>query len=144
MPYLVDGDNLLGTWPGRSRSEGEKRALCRQLLRFARRQRRRVVVVFDGPNPPVPFPSNDAVFSGPGRSADAVIMDRLRHEADPRGWTVVTSDRSLGDQCRWIGARVERSDRFRPLLGEQSEGEDSDEPVDVGDWLDWFGVEDED
>lgn len=143
MPYLVDGDNLLGTWPGRSRSDGEKRTLCRQLLRFGRAQRRRVVVVFDGPDPPVPFPTPDAVFSGAGRSADAVIIDRLRAESDPRGWTVVTSDRSLGDQCRWIGARVERSDRFRPRLGDRGGSEKPDDPVDVDEWLEWFGVEDD-
>lgn len=103
-----------------------------------------MILVFDGPAPPVPFPSHDAVFSGPGRSADAVIVERLRSQPDPRGWTVVTSDRSLGDQCRWIGARIERSDRFRPRLGSGPGGEKPEDPVDVGDWLEWFGVEDGD
>ena len=49
MPILVDGDNLLGTWPGRRRSDAERRALAFELGRLAARLRRRVVVVFDGP-----------------------------------------------------------------------------------------------
>jgi len=40
MPRLVDGDNLLGTWPGRSRAAEDKRALSRGmqglLVRIAR------------------------------------------------------------------------------------------------------------
>ena len=60
MPYLVDGDNLLGTWPGRSRSDADKRRLSAELARMARRENRQVgvgytldggqtwTVVFDG------------------------------------------------------------------------------------------------
>jgi predicted RNA-binding protein with PIN domain len=143
MPYLIDGDNLLGTWPGRSRSEAEKRKLCQEINRFSSRVGRRVVIVFDGPAPPTPLPSNDATYSGAGRSADDTILDRLRAERDPAGWLVVTSDRSLGDQCRWVGARVERSDRFRARLIEPAGLDKPDGPIDVSDWMEWFGLEGE-
>ena len=43
MPLLVDGDNLLGTWPDRGRSDAERRALAMQLGRLAARQRRQVL-----------------------------------------------------------------------------------------------------
>lgn len=138
MPYLVDGDNLLGTWPGRARSDADKRWLSAELARMARREHRKVVVVYDGPEPPVPHPSHDVVFSGGGRRADDVIVERLRRESDPRGWIVVTSDRSLADQCRYMGARVERSDRFRPRLRATGGPEKPDGPVDVADWEAWF------
>jgi len=64
VPILVDGDNLLGTWPGRRRSDAERRALAFELGRFATQQRRRVVVVFDGPAPPSSTLGEDVLFAG--------------------------------------------------------------------------------
>ncbi len=140
MPFLVDGDNLLGSWPGRSRSDSERRALAFELDRFAARAERRVVVVFDGPAQPVAPPGGDVIFAGAaGQSADEALLARLKAEPDPRGWTVVTSDRSLGDRCRWIGARVERSDLFRSRLGPQEPGEKPERETDVDFWLERFG-----
>jgi len=144
VPWLIDGDNLLGTWPGRRRSDRERRGLAGELFRFAVREKRRVVVVFDGPPPPVPPPSPDVQFSGPGRSADNRILELLREQRDPRGWSVVTSDRSLADQCRWLGARVLRSDRFRARLVARGGPEKPEGPVDVSEWSEYLGLSDED
>ena len=44
----MDGDNLLGTWRDRRRTDAERRALAGEIGRLARRERRRFVVVFDG------------------------------------------------------------------------------------------------
>jgi predicted RNA-binding protein with PIN domain len=143
MPLLVDGDNLLGTWPGRKRSDAGRRELARLLFRYATGNRRKVVVVFDGPRPPVPPPTPDVHYSGGGHSADDLILTLLREERDPRGWTVITSDRSLADQCRYVGARVERSDRFRRRLLQPAAEDKPDGPVDVDDWMDYFGVSDD-
>jgi predicted RNA-binding protein with PIN domain len=141
MPVLIDGDNLLGTWPGRNRSDRERRELARSLLRKYGTSGRRFVVVFDGPAPDVPPPSTDVRYSGSGRSADDVILAFLRKERNPREWTVVTSDRSLGDRCRHLGARVERCDRFRPTLREQGVEEKPDGNVDVREWMEYFGLD---
>ena len=113
MPYLIDGDNLLGTWPGRKRSDAERRKLAFELERFAARRRRKIVVVFDGVPPPGLRIGPAVRFAGPGRTADDVILDLLREQHERQGWIVVTSDRSLGDQCRYLQARLERCDRFR-------------------------------
>lgn len=139
MPIAVDGDNLLGTWKGRRRRETDKRALAFELERYGRRERRRIVTFFDGARPPgSPF-GRDVRFSGPGRSADDAILAWIREQSDPRGWTVVTSDRSLADQCRWLGARTERSDRFRGRLGVR-EGREKPEPgEDLDYWSEVFG-----
>jgi predicted RNA-binding protein with PIN domain len=139
VPFLIDGDNLLGTWPGRRRSDAERRALVRELDRFAARERRRVVVVFDGVPPPGLVPGPDVHFAGGGRTADDVILARVRREPDPRGWTVVTSDRSLGDRCRHARARVERSDRFRTRLRARKSDEKPEREDDVDYWLRQFG-----
>ena len=140
MPILVDGDNLLGAWRGRSRSDREKRHLAGQISRFATANRRRVLVVFDGV-PETPPPSQDVLFSGHGRKADDLILSLLGKESNPRGWIVVTNDRPLGDRCRHLGARVERCDLFRKRLSVESVGEKPEGRVDVDDWLEWFDGE---
>ncbi|MCP3980382.1 MAG: NYN domain-containing protein [bacterium] len=141
MPFLIDGDNLLGTWRGRSRSDAERRKLAMQLGRFGARERRKVVVVFDGPSPPSVAYGTNVQFAGHGRSADDVILEQLRRENDPKGWTVVTSDRSLGDQCRYVGARIEKCDRFRIRLGRRNVDEKPEREEDIDYWLEQFGEE---
>lgn len=136
MPFLVDGDNLLGHWRGRARSDRERHILAAQLARFAATQRRRVVVVFDGASGPS---GPDVICAGPDRSADEVILERVRAEADPHGWTVVTSDRSLSDRCRWLGAKAERADVFRKRLERESSTEKPEREPDVDGWLETFG-----
>ncbi len=143
MPLIVDGDNLLGTWPGRRRSDRERRTLAHQIQRWARDRRKRVVVVFDGTAPPGLSTGTDLRFSGQGRTADDVILAWLRDQRDRRGWTVVTSDRSLGDQCRHLEARIQRSDRFRADLDGGADGEKPERETDVEGWLRLFEEPDE-
>lgn len=138
MPFLIDGDNLLGTWRGRERDLDSKRALSFELARFGRRVRRRCVTVFDGTSPRATAFGGETRFSGRGRSADAWILDFLRGEADPAGWCVVTSDRSLGDRCRHLRARVEKSDEFRKRLHAGAGPEKPDPGSDMDYWADRF------
>ena len=143
MPRIVDGDNVLGTWPGRSRSDADKRRLAREVEGLVRRERRRVVVVFDGTPPPGVSYGADVLFSGPGRKADTLILERLRHERDVRGWSVVTNDRALADQCRWLGAGVESAGDLRKRLATASETEKPEATDDVAFWLREFGGDDD-
>ena len=142
MPRVIDGDNLLGTWPGRSRGDADKRALAREIDDLRRDEKRRVVLVFDGSPPPGVSYGPDVQFSGKGRKADAVILELLRQEGDKRGWTVVTNDRSLADQCRWLGARVEAARAFRERLLRDTAGEKPEGGDDVPYWLEQFGADD--
>lgn len=141
MACIVDGDNLLGSWPGRRRSDPERRALAREVGRNALRERRRIVLVFDGPDPPVPLSGGEVLFAGTGRSADALILSFLKAQPERGGWTVVTNDRPLGDQCRWLGAHVERCDAFRGRLLDTEPDEKPASPGDVDYWLEVFGEE---
>ncbi len=142
MPHVIDGDNLLGTWPGRSRGDADKRALAREVDGLRREEKRRVVLVFDGSPPPGVSYGPDVLFSGKGRKADAVILELLRQEIDKKGWTVVTNDRSLADQCRWLGARVEAARAFRDRLQRETVGEKPEPADDLNYWLETFGGDD--
>jgi predicted RNA-binding protein with PIN domain len=142
VPRLIDGDNLLGTWPGRSRTDDDKRALVREIDALTRRERRRIVVVFDGTGPLGVSRGPDVLYSGPRASADSVILDLLRSERDPKGWTVVTNDRQLADRCRHLGARIEGPKPFRERLAGGSTGEKPDVPGDLDYWLKEFGGDD--
>ena len=141
MPLLIDGDNLLGTWRGRERSLDHKRQLSFELARYARRARRRCVTVFDGPAPASGGFGGETRFSGRGRSADDWILDFLRAENEPQGWCVITSDRSLGDRCRHLRARVERSDLFRKRMHTGPDEEKPEPGTDIDYWLEQFGEE---
>jgi hypothetical protein len=141
MPFLIDGDNLLGTWPGRQRTGAERRKLAMELGRFGSRARRRVVVVFDGRAPRSSAFGADVMFAGSSRSADDLILDFLRRQDDPRGWIVATSDRSLGDRCRHLQARVERCDRFRGRIRHEDTAEKPEREGNVDYWLGQFGGE---
>ena len=143
MPRLIDGDNLLGTWPGRRRTAGERRELAREVFRWAAGKRGRTVLVFDGSPPHEKPPHHDVVFSGGGRSADDWIVEHVKRQANPGAWLVVTSDRALGDRCRHAGARVQRCDEFRPTLRQPNKDKPTG-PVDIGEWQRYFdGSKDE-
>lgn len=143
MPRIVDGDNVLGSWPGRSRSDEDKRALVREVDRLVGSERRRVVVAFDGSPPAGLDFGPDVLFSGRGRSADAEILAFLRAEADPRGWVLVTGDRSLADRARWLGATIEPPVTFRERLIRPQRDEKPAPPGDVSYWLDVFGSDED-
>jgi predicted RNA-binding protein with PIN domain len=140
VPILVDGDNLLGTW-GRQRSDAQRRELALELGRFGARTGKRVITVFDGSSPGSSAFGANVHFSGAGRTADDLILELLREQPNRRGWLVVTSDRSLGDQCRWLEARIERCDRFRQRLLQTDDQAKPERELDVEYWLEQFGDE---
>ena len=126
--------------PRRTRSETDKRRLSQEIARLARKEGRDILLVFDGSQPLGIAFGGTTRFAGQGQSADALILGHLRAQQDPRGWIVVTDDRSLGDQARWVGARVERCQTLRDRLSEGGEEKPSGGD-DLEYWKDVFGVE---
>lgn len=139
MPRIVDGDNLLGSWPGADRSASSRLDLVRRLRGLSGLWKSRVVVAFDGPIVPGIPPGPDVIFSEPGKSADDAILALLSAASDRRGWTVVTNDRALAGRARWLGASVERCDRFRSRMSDAPPAEKPDREEALGDWLRVFG-----
>lgn len=137
MPWIVDGDNVLGS----RRDDIRKRRLASAVRSLSRRLGRPIVLVFDGPDPGTPFPG-EVIWSGPGARADDVIRSRVLGSTDPKGWTVVTDDRPLGDRCRTAGARVVRCAVFRREIDEPDvRGEKPGERDDLEYWTSIFSEE---
>jgi predicted RNA-binding protein with PIN domain len=149
MPYLVDGHNLIGRFPGIELSDPEdERKLLEVLALFARFSRHKVVVFFDrgmpGANPLVRSgPMLAAHFVPPPRKADDAILDFLRGRRDARGYTVVSSDAEVCNRSRRAGAKVVSSEEFarrvRILVRKEEKEKPSEEPKDIEEWLRLFG-----
>jgi len=150
MPYLVDGNNLAHAL-GLSRGSRADRETCaRVLAAFCRSRGARATVVFDGPAPATPLGAGEprrlrVVFSE-GRTADEVILGQVKASRAPRDLIVVTSDKSLGDRARHMGADRERVHEFARRLGPRSvaAGAREEKPEhpqsqkEIDDWLEVF------
>lgn len=151
MAYIVDGNNVMGQLPGWHRDKSKsRRVLLEKLARFARVKKARVTVVFDGgPDPAAPegsaFQGVKVLYAERGSDADTRIEYLVGSSKDPRGLTVITSDRHLAFLVRSRGASVIRSGEFRSevdRLLESIPGATDGEQFEVGDintWLRYFG-----
>lgn len=133
MPWIVDGNNVLGVTGADRHADEPKRELVRLLSGFARQKRTRVTAVFDGPEPssfarhlgPV-----TVIFSG-ARKADDVIVERA---SAGRGWNVVTADRGLAARVERRAVRVVApSALLREIDSAAADPERSE-----ADWAAWF------
>lgn len=153
MPYLVDGNNLLGLrLEVLMKEPGARGRLVQRLSDFARARRTKVVVVFDGepeagmPGPDVSLGDVRVIYAGRKRDADSRILKILEAADDPAGFVLVTSDRLLGDRARQRGARrVTPSTRFKRTLDEVTPADASGTtPLsadEIAEWEAWFRKE---
>jgi predicted RNA-binding protein with PIN domain len=118
MRWIVDAMNVIGTrpdgwWKDR---HGAMVRLVDQLERFVASTGDDVTVVFERPPfPPIESPVVEiasAPKAGPN-AADDEIVRLLKEDADPEGIRVVTSDRALADQARFLNATIEPAEAFR-------------------------------
>jgi predicted RNA-binding protein with PIN domain len=154
MPYLIDGNNLLGSW-GAQRPPGDARAeVVRRVAAFCRSKGARATVVFDG----APFrPEFGAQDLGPvalrfppeGQDADTVIKDIIDKAARPGELLLVSSDKALYSYARTRGVSTLRAHEWNALLrGARPRGakarslassaEKPEREVDVDGWLQRF------
>jgi len=86
------------------------------------------------------------LYAKPGSDADTRIERMVDSSTDPRGLTVITSDRHLGFLVRSRGASVVRSGEFRSqverLLDSKRRAADGEniELGDINSWLRYFGA----
>lgn len=157
MPYLVDGNNLMGRAAARGLGgPTDRRGVVAALAALAAGRGGRFTVVFDGA-PDAHFAGDVALgpvrveFAAP-RSADDRILARVRAARNPRDLTVVTDDRALAAAARGLGARIAGVDAFLDRLasggrsaggGSSAGGQGDAGPVDVAFWEDYFKGESE-
>jgi len=146
MPYLLDGNNLMGL--ARQRGLGgitDRRGLAGAVAALARSRGGRYTLVFDG-GPDQHFVGGTQLgavrveFAAP-RSADDWILSRVRSAANPRNWTVVSADRALVAAVRNAGARaMDAADFVSRLAGlPAGAGEKPDgRAVDLEEWEEYF------
>jgi predicted RNA-binding protein with PIN domain len=154
VPYVIDGNNLLGSWGGPAVPGDGRAEVLRRVVAFCRAKGARAVLVFDG----VPFRPDlesqqigavSVRFPAAGRDADSLIHEIVDGAARPGELVVVTSDKPLYSYARTRGAQVLRAHEWNALAGGakprtpkgRSRGEKPDRETDVAGWLKRFSGE---
>lgn len=151
MPLIVDGHNLIGQMRDISLTDPDDEAqLVERLAAYRRRRRAEITVVFD-PSPDGGPPLEETlqqggvrvIYARPGQRADEVICRLVRRARDRRSLTVISSDRAVQAEARYLGARVipahEFARRLRPpRRREPGRKELPPSPQEVEEWLRLF------
>ncbi len=118
MPYIIDGNNLIGSSPDISLEDSNSRKeIIAIVKKFQKKKNSKIIVVFDGE--PDTFsseenPTEKIVIKYPpiGDSADDEIKRILDGYTYFRDVVLVTSDRELKDIAKKKGAKVINSIEF--------------------------------
>jgi predicted RNA-binding protein with PIN domain len=155
VPYLIDGNNLLGSWGGPAVPGDGRLEVVRRVAAFCRAKGARATIVFDG----APFRAELADqqlgavtvrFPGQGRDADSLIREIVDAAARPGELTVVTSDKPVYSYARTRGARALRAREWNELgresrsprkPGRDEPKEKPERETDVEGWLKRFSRE---
>jgi predicted RNA-binding protein with PIN domain len=122
MPLLIDGHNLIAQLPDLHLDESNDEAqLVERLRRYQAHTGKQLTIFFDGGLPGGPAANLSTskvkvVFASTGRSADALIINRVRRSPDPQALTVVTSDQGIAAFVARQGARVVPAETFAAEL----------------------------
>jgi len=143
MPYLLDGNNLIGTVRRISRPGPEDHtALVEEIAARLRRTRAKAVLFFDGPAGQRPSALGNLTVRVPrAGSADDAILAEIERARAPGEMVVVTADRALQRRVRDAGGAVCRPEEFFARFGRERAGEGApaeNARVDVDDWIRYF------
>jgi len=145
VPFLVDGNNLLGRLiGGADATEEEKRAVQAKIAARVRNGRSSVVLFFDGE--PVAgrregWLGNLTVRYAGNRTADDAIIEAVERSKARRDCHVVTDDRALAERARSRGARALSIADFWGRVGDEESPPGDRKTVNVEDWLAFFADE---
>lgn len=150
MPYVIDGNNLLGSWGGPTSGDDRRAEVVRRVAAFCRARGAKATLVFDGHPLRHDMEAQDL---GPlrlrvpphGQDADTVIREIVDGTERPTELIVVTSDKALYSYAKTAGASVLRAhewnaiERRLVLPSASASGEKPDKEDDVEGWLRRFG-----
>lgn len=142
MPYLVDGDNLVGTERRRRGTPDDRDALVAEIADRLRRTRASVVLFFDGSGRASALGSLEVRYSGAVPADDAIVREIARAPR-AREIIVATADRELARRAKDAGASSISPSEFWKRFGKsESKSPSSREArVDVDEWVEWFSDE---
>jgi predicted RNA-binding protein with PIN domain len=153
MPYLIDGNNLLGSWGGPRGPDDRRSEVVRRVAAFCRARNVKATIVFDG-HPLRPDMASQELgrvslrVPPPGADADSVIRELVERAPRPAELIVVTSDKALYSYVKTLGARVLRAHEWNAAERQlssgatpdgASKGEKPESESDVEGWLKRFG-----
>ena len=146
MPYLLDGNNLIGLVRRVARpTEEDRQALVAELADRLRSTRARAILFFDGPSGVRGSSLGSLSVRRPtGGSADDAIVAEVASLRSPGEAIVVTSDRGLARRVRDAGGKVCTPEDFFARFGRGAPAGGraaAPEAVDVEAWLEYFGDE---
>ena len=118
MPYIIDGNNLIGSSPDISlKDENARSEIIAIVKKFQRNKKSKIIIVFDGE--PDTFseeenPNEKIVVKYPpvGESADDEIKRILEGYTYFRDVILITSDRELKEAAKKKGVKVVNSIEF--------------------------------
>lgn len=147
MPFIFDGNNIIGQSAAQARADpAPRRAFLDLLGRCAAGRRAKLIVFFDGDLAERTLPPRGVQvrFSAP-LSSDQAILDAVAGARRPAELVVVTNDRALATRCRQAGARAMDWSEFASRLARwlpPSPGEPlKEKPVDLDEWSEFFGFD---
>lgn len=156
MKWLIDGHNLIGQMPNMRLDEAnDEEKLVRYLSRYRARTGHQVTVFFDAgpvyrPSKPRKEAGVTVQFAPQGKTADQLIMRRLRKVRNPQGVAVVSSDRAVQQAARFAQVRVVTAPDFAAELlhsaasaSEESRANLKLSADEVEDWLNIFNNRDD-
>jgi predicted RNA-binding protein with PIN domain len=157
VPYLIDGNNLLGSWGGPAVPGDGRLEVVRRVSAFCRAKGARATIVFDGApfRPELADQHLGAVtvrFPAQGLDADSLIRTILDTVDRPGDWIVVTSDKPVYSYARTRGARALSAREWnelgrqegrapRSLIARDQATDKPDRETDVEGWLKRFSGE---
>jgi predicted RNA-binding protein with PIN domain len=152
MPYLIDGNNLLGSWGGPRGDDDGRAEVVRRVSAFCRARNVKATVVFDGHPLRAEMASQELGLVSlrvppQGEDADTVIRELVERAPRPAELVVVTSDKALYSYVKTLGASVLRAHEWNALerhappraRGASSVSDKPDREDDVEGWLKKFG-----
>lgn len=142
MPYLIDGHNLVAQTPGLTLDDPDDEQKLIELLRaYLIRANKKGTVIFDRglPGGASKWSNNvlEVRFAPLPKTADDVILERVRKARNPGELIVVTGDRELELATRRAGAAVKSSREFAremlapPKIPEEKEAGLSPEEIEA-------------
>ena len=128
MHYLIDGHNLIGKMPDIDLDDpdDEVKLILRLRSWSARGRKRKLTVIFDrglpgGEEKGLSSGQVKVIFSPAGRSADSLLISRIRSVKNPAEFTLVSSDQRIIRMAEARRMSVHRSETFAVRMNQERE-----------------------